>query len=102
MFYIRKRGIKYHETTRGMAFTAHLLQSGTDVHVGVVENRGCGGWTEIDTMPHFDKMLKAIASDLGIQEGFLLDRYMDIAEGVKGYDKAEQELLYKLAHYQPK
>ena len=92
MFYIRKSGIKYLETSRGIAFTAHLLQSDTDVHVGVVENAGQGGWTHIDTMPHFDKMLKDIAKDLGLVGVNLLDYYMDIAEGVKGCDKAEQEL----------
>lgn len=100
MFYIRKRGIKYHETSRGMAFTAHLLQTGTDVHMGMVEQRGVGGATTfLGATPHVDKMVQKVADNFGITLAALMEYYMDIAEGF--YEAEKKPLVMAIASYQP-
>ena len=100
MFYIRKRGIKYLKTSRGMAFTAHLLQSGTDVHMGMVEQRGVGGATTfLGATPHVDKMVRAIADHFEIDVGMLMEYYMDIAEGF--FEAEKKPLVMAIASYQP-
>jgi len=102
MFYIRKRSIKYHETSRGMAFTAHLLQTGSDVHMGMVENRGVGGATSfLGATPHVDKLVQCVADNVGEPVSSLMEAYMDIAEGCKPLDAEQAELYSKLASYKP-
>jgi len=97
MFYIRKRSIKYFETSRGIAYTAHLLEKGSDVHLGMVENRGNGGMTTFDAAnPHVYNVVKVFAEKLGTNEASLMECYMDLAEGQEPNNK---ELATKLANY---
>ncbi len=104
MFWIRPKGIQYCDTSRGVAFSAHLLTVDGDVHVGVVENRGAGGDTFIDTMPHFQEQLQTIADACNISMETLLESYMDIAEDIASGIAAhtvDVELLTKIANYKP-
>ena len=102
MFYIRKRSIKMHLSSRGVAFAAHLLQSGTDVHMGMVENSGCGGATTfLGATPFVDELVKATADHFGISVEFLMDYYMDIAQGFKGDTADEKKLITAIASYKP-
>jgi hypothetical protein len=97
MFYIRKRSIKYFETSRGIAYTAHLLEKGSDVHLGMVENRGVGGMTTFGAAnPHVHNVVKTFAEKLGTDVETLMETYMDLAEGQEPKDK---ELATKLANY---
>lgn len=82
MFYIRARSIKGHETSRGYAYTAHLLQTGTDTHVGIVENYGNGGLTAFNAVDaHAHKLVNALAEKHNVRVDQLMETYMDIAEG---------------------
>lgn len=100
MFFIRKRGIKYLETSRGMSFTAHLIQTDTDVHMGMVEQRGVGGATTfLGATPHVDKMVKSVADHFGIEVSELMEYYMDIAEGF--FEAEKKPLVMAIASYQP-
>lgn len=102
MFWIRPNSTKYHETSRGLAFTAHLLTVDGDVHVGVVEQRGVGSGTFIDAMPHFIAQLETIKKECGfLHMENLLDRYMDISEGYMGDSPEEVALHHKIADYKP-
>ncbi len=102
MFYIRQRSIKMHETSRGVAFAAHLLQKGTDTHLGMVENSGRGGATTfLGASPHVDKMVRTVADHFEISVEFLMDYYMDIAAGFSGDTEDDQQLIAAIASYQP-
>ena len=102
MFYIRRRSIKMHETSRGVSFVAHLLQKGTDVHMGMVENSGRGGATTfMGATPHVDKMVRAVADHYEIPVEFLMDYYMDIAEGFEGHTEDDKRLIVAIASYKP-
>jgi hypothetical protein len=96
MFYIRARSIKGHETSRGYAYTADLLQTGTDARAGIVENYGNGGMTSfnaVDIQNH--KLVNALAEKHGVRVDQLMETYMDIAEGNTD-DPLYPELFAKL------
>lgn len=78
MFYIRKRSVKCRS---GVPYEAHLLTTGSDVHVGALGNLGSDTFTYIDTMPHHHKMLAAIAKVNLVNVYQLLDMYMAKAMG---------------------
>ena len=84
MFSIKPSTIKYLETSRGIAFTAELLEDGKKV--GVVENRGDGGATFffIDLSArsnNVDQRLEAcLTEDHGLGLESYLDELMDVAE----------------------
>lgn len=100
MFYIRKRGIKYHETDRGMAFTAHLIQTDTDAHLGMVENSGRGSATTFTgATPYVDAVVKTVADHFNISVASLMEYYMDIAEGFIEAEK--RPLVLAIASYKP-
>ena len=98
MFYIRKRSIKYLETSRGIAFTAHLLERGSDVHLGMVENEGRGGATTfLGANPHVDRLVKAFADKHNTTVENVMDACMDVAEGVAPTYEEDAELYVELA-----
>ena len=100
MFYIRKNSIKYYKTERGTSFTAHLLQSSTDVHMGVVKNTGCGRATSLMcSTPHVDKMVQSVADHFNIEVPALMEFYMDIAEGF--FESHSKPLAMAIADYRP-
>ena len=82
-FSINPESIKYLVTSRGVAFTADLLEDG--VKVGTVENTGCGGATfpqidagwDSDTMERLEE-----ASDKSGGTEWYLEELMDVAENV--------------------
>jgi len=96
MFYIRKRSIKYN----GKSFAAHLLQTGSDVHMGMVENSGRGGKTRfVGTTVHVQQMVQAVARHFEMNVSTLMDYYMDIAEGF--CTAQEKPLVMAIASYKP-
>jgi hypothetical protein len=98
MFYIRKRSIKYLETSRGVAFVAHLLEKGSDVHLGMVENEGRGGATTfMGANPHVDKVVKAFADKFDTTVENVMDACMDVAEGVPAAYEEDAPLYAELA-----
>ena len=99
MFYIRPRSVKHGHAG---AFVAHLLQSGSDVHMGMVENAGYGKPTTfLGATPNVDKMVQAVADHFNMSVVSLLDYYMDIAEGFQGVTTEQMELLKAIANYKP-
>lgn len=103
MFYIRKRSIKYLETSRGVAFTAHLLERGSDVHMGMVENAGIGGATTfLGATPHVDRVVKAFADKYNTTVENVMDACMDVAEGFPPRYEEDKELYAELSYNYPK
>lgn len=99
MFYIRKRSIIYGHAD---AFTAHLLQSGTDVHMGMVENSGYGVDTTFEGVtPCIDGIVQVVAEHFEITVDMLMYYYIDIAEGVKGRTPEDRRLIAAIASYKP-
>lgn len=96
MFYIRKRSIKYGNEG---AFVAHLLQTGSDVHMGMVKNSGIGATMFYGVNPHVSKMVQAVANHFEIPMDYLMDYYMDIAEGF--YEAEKKPLVMAIASYKP-
>jgi DNA polymerase II small subunit/DNA polymerase delta subunit B len=99
MFYIRKRSIKYHETSRGVAFVAHLLERGSDCHMGMVENRGTGGATTfLGATPHVDRVVKAFADKHNTSVENVMDACMDVAEGIEPSSEKDVALYAELTN----
>lgn len=99
MFYIRKRSIKDGHCG---SFVAHLLQSGSDVHMGMVENAGYGkDTTFLGATPHVDKMVQAVADHFHITVSELMDFYMDIATGLAGSTTRQRALIKAISSYKP-
>ena len=99
MFYIRPRSTK---SGHAGAFVAHLLQTGTDVHMGMVENAGYeNGTTFLGATPHVDEMVQAVAVHFYITVEQLMDYYMDIADGHKGFTNKDRALIKAIASYKP-
>jgi len=99
MFYIRQRSIK---SGHAGAFVAHLLQAGSDVHMGMVENSGYDKPTTfLGATPHVDKMVQGVAAHFYITVDALMDYYMDIADGHKGFTNKDRALIKAIASYKP-
>jgi len=83
MFSINPKTIKYLETSRGVAFTADLLENGNTV--GVVENAGRGGATFVDLDDGMGSDIHARLEEASTEDGgteWYLEKLMDAAEDI--------------------
>lgn len=83
MFSINPKSIKYLETSRGVAFTADLLENG--LKVGIIENTGRGGATFVDLHDGMGSDIHARLEEAakpsdGVE--WYLEELMDVAEQV--------------------
>jgi hypothetical protein len=99
MFYIRGRSL---QQGHAGAFVGHLLQTGSDVHMGMVENAGYGkATTFLGATPNVDKMVQGVADHFHISVVELMDFYVDIAEGFEGITTRQRALIKAISSYKP-